>query len=175
MCGGTEKNGETPQSLQADSRQRRKCALPNTNPARYLHKRDDISCNDVLSTYLRTRMTLESGKPRVIWTMTPQGWVTRRMWQAATQVAPTARLPGASSEVCDDLQQRLTISRSSVKTTCEPEHCARAARRSVPPSIACPLSRSGLLFIDRQYPTTQKATSLFKKLCYCFYEKDSSF
>jgi len=89
----------------------------------------------------------------------------------ATQVAPTARPPVASSELCDDLQQRLTISRSSVKRTCEPEHCARAARQSVPPSIACPLSRSGLLFIDRQYPTTQKATSLFKNLYYCLYAK----
>jgi len=48
-------------------------AVRNTNPVCYLPKSDYISCSDVLSAYLRTRMALESGKPRVIWTMTPRG------------------------------------------------------------------------------------------------------
>jgi hypothetical protein len=45
--------------------------LRYTNPECSLPKSDFISCSDALSAYLRARMALETGKPRVIWTMTP--------------------------------------------------------------------------------------------------------
>lgn len=70
----------------------------------------------VFCRHFRLQMTQENGSPQVTWTM------TRSMWQATTQVAPMARPPGVPSEVENDLHQGPSICRSSVKTTCEPEH-----------------------------------------------------